>query len=548
MHIILVTRMTWRAASSSPADVTPCKGVPVDELYESILSRLAKWPGTITMQGAAPWGQLRGVRRLVLRRGDAPALWAQVERIGGELHAPAPHQVLLGGEMGVSVRRLPRFGIPGFSHTTVTVGLPLPAALTADEFRFVLAAEYARAAGVHHRVDADREGARVAGSGAGAAALCRREVASRFLHDVFWPSVTRTIGENPHAPADVFRRLLREAPDAVLHPDAARWLAEGAAARAEPRDPHRPLAERLAALGAGPALPATPARSSAAEAFLGEHAPSLADRLGRRWADTMEYNWRQQHDRHRQMAQRLAALQPRGHEPPRGAAEARERLLLTVQVHGAAAAMPLMHEFAAAGHDDAEVRLVLGRTLLEEGDEAGLRHLERAMQLDPGTTGPACAAAAAFLHARGRRAGTQAFRRRARAHQEIVERNAGERDERSLSRRDRFLPHGLGEAEVRALSTHLSGSDDVRRGLLVRKEVTVFPERPCYVLLVETVAREWWRGQGYVRAQQVFSSLGVSGDLLILEVGVDDGGWLEKAIAQVPGAEIFYREAPAGAH
>lgn len=383
----------------------------------------------------ALWVQIPAPRGMVLGRTEAPALWAEIERVRRELRAPAPHQVLISEELNASVQQVPRLGIFGFYRTYITIGLPLAASLTADEFRSVLAHEYGHVAGQHGRFgvwvyrvqvtwtqllaeleerrsitvvvfrafvrwyapfleaytavlrraqefEADRDAARVAGAAAGATGLCRLGIASRYLDEVFWPSVTRSVGERPQAPPDVFRRLLSEVPDAAAHPDAPRWLEDHAARVTEPWDSHPSLADRLAALGTTPALPAAQARPSGAEAFFGERAAPLADRLGRRWADAVQFNWRKQHDEHLQMAQRLSSLEARVDEQPLPAAEARERILLTVQLHGATVAMPLMRDFVDAGQDDPGVHFMLGRELLQQDDEAGLRHLERAMELD----------------------------------------------------------------------------------------------------------------------------------------------------------------------
>jgi Zn-dependent protease with chaperone function len=552
----------------------------------------------------AMWIQINPPRGLVLKRTEAPALWAEIERIRKELGAPAPHQVLISDEMNASVQQVPRLGLLGFYRTYLTIGLPLAASLTPDEFRALLAHEYGHVAGKHgrlgvwiyrvqqtwtevlselndqrhpalivfrafvrwyapyyeaytavlrraHEFDADRDAARVAGSGAAASLLCRLGVASRFESDEFWPVVLRGIEERPQAPADVFRRLLDEAPAAAGHPSAPAWLAQRVALETAPWDSHPSLADRLAALGAAPELPAGPARPSGAEAFFGEHAAPLADRLSRRWADTMQYNWRQMHDEHLERTRRLAALEAQHAEQPLPPPQARERILLTMQVHGATVAMPLMRDFLDAEQDDAGVHYLLGQSLLNDGDEAGLRHLERAMTLDRMTTESACEMAAGFLHARGRGGEADAFARRAREHGEVLDRASAERAPERLSPRDRFLPHGLTDQDAQALRTFLSTVRGLKRALLARKQVEQFPETPCFVLVVVPV----WR-PGEVEdapnpsdglAERLFNSLTMPGTLMVATVVDRSGRRLEKAIEEVPGAELYSRAGAARA-
>jgi Zn-dependent protease with chaperone function len=557
----------------------------------------------IGIVGEALWIHIPAPRGLVLGRNEAPALWAEIERIRGELRAPAPHQVLISDEMNASVAQVPRLGILGFHRTYITVGLPLAASLTADEFRAVLAHEYGHVAGQHgrsglriHRAfvtwsqlletlqerqsasvavfrafvrwyapflaaysavlrrqqefEADQDAARVAGASATASLLCRLGVATRFMHEAFWPSVFKEVGTRPQAPADVLRRYLDQGPGAVRHPDAARWLQADAAEATEPWDSHPSLADRLGAMGAAPRLPEGAAEPSGAEAFFGEHAAVLADRLGRRWADTMQFNWRKEHDEHVALAQRLAALEARGGEQPLNPAEVRERIQLTVQLHGATVAMPLMRDFVEAGQDDPGVHFMLGRELLGQDDDTGLRHLERAMDLDRSATAAACAAAAEYLNARGRPDEAEAFHRRGCAYVDAVERARAERDPRNLNFRDTFLPHGLGEAETQALATHLSTVRGLKRALLVRKQVSILPETPCWILAVEPVWKPGEVDGGHNPSAQlgdrVQRSITLPGTLIVVEV-VEKGYALEKVMADVPGAEVFTRATPARA-
>jgi hypothetical protein len=220
-----------------------------------------------------------------------------------------------------------------------------------------------------------------------------------------------------------------------------------------------------------------------------------------------------------------------------------------VELHGTTVAMPLMREFLDAGQDDASVHFLFGHSLVDQGDEAGLRHLERAMEMDPGTTVAACQVAAHFLEARGRPEEAEAFVQRGQAFIGVVEQMHAERDAGTLSHKDRFLPHGLDEADAQALATFLSTVRGLERALLVRKEVTLRPEVPCYVIGVEPVWREGEldgaNNPSEGLAERVGKSVQLPGTLLV--VTVQKGWGLEKAIEQVPGAELYSRAAPARA-
>ena len=535
---------------------------------------------------------------IAVTRAEAPALWAEIDRVRKAMRGPAPHQLLIDGEFNASVAQVPRLGVLGFYRTYLTIGLPLAACLTPDELRAVLAHEYGHVSGKHgrlgvwiyrvqatwaavledlqherhwtaglfrgflrwyapyfeaytavlrraHEFDADREAARVAGAGVAAAALCRVETAAAYLASAFWPEVFAKVPEGPTAPAGVYRRLLAEGHGAARHADAERWLRDAAARRTEPWDTHPSLSERLASLGATPALPAGPARPSAAAAFLGTKAESLADRLSRKWADTAQFSWRRKHNEHLQRSERLTALEARAGTGPLPAQEVRERILLTVQVHGETVAMPLMRDFVAAGGDDATVHFLLGHTLLARGDAAGLPHLERAMEMDIDAVPRCCALAAEFLKNAGRAPEAGAFRRRSESHTAALERAAAERDPDKVTAGDRFLPHGLGDEHARALAAGLARVGGVKRALLVRKQVAALPQRPAFVLAIE-VQRMRYPGQDADHwnqtAQIAAAGMTVPGTLTVIRL---TRGGLERALGKVPGAELYRRAAPA---
>jgi hypothetical protein len=212
-------------------------------------------------------------------------------------------------------------------------------------------------------------------------------------------------------------------------------------------------------------------------------------------------------------------------------------------------AMPLMRDFLDAGRDDPSVHFLLGCELLAENDEGGLRHLQRAMELDPDVTPDACAAAAEFLHARGRTGDAEAFVHRARTHAETEGRARAERDVRNLRHNDRFLPHGLSDAQAQALSTHLASVRGLKRALLVRKEVAILPQTPCYVLGVEPVWTpeevEGGNNPSDQLAERVCNSVSLPGTLLVATL--QEGWGLQQALARVPGAELYRRGGRVGA-
>lgn len=125
-----------------------------------------------------------------------------------------------------------------------------------------------------------------------------------------------------------------------------------------------------------------------------------------------------------------------------------------------------------------------------------------------------------------------------------------ERDARNLSHKDFFLPHGLTVEQAQGLSTHLSTVRGLKRALLVRKQVTVLPDTPCWVLAVEPVWKpgevEGGHNPSDKLAERVLGSVSLPGTLIVATLGGESRA-LEKAIVQVPGAELFSRAGAARA-
>lgn len=237
-----------------------------------------------------------------LLRNEAPKLFAMIDGLSSQLKAPAVHYVLLTDEFNASIVQMPRFGLLGRPTNYLVVGLPLMQALSAEQFRAVLAHEIAHLSGNHGRfsswvyrvrqtwitvlenVDdpargggfvfwrflrwyapffsaysfvlarsneyvADRSAAEAVGARALADALVATRIKASFVNDHFWPNIfNQAICEKnpPRAPhAAMFHAL----PKVPYGHDAERWFEEALAERTTFADTHPSLTSRLSALG-----------------------------------------------------------------------------------------------------------------------------------------------------------------------------------------------------------------------------------------------------------------------------------------------------------
>jgi hypothetical protein len=92
-------------------------------------------------------------------------------------------------------------------------------------------------------------------------------------------------------------------------------------------------------------------------------------------------------------------------------------------------------------------------------------------------------------------------------------------------------PRPLSAARAgRSRRADLSAAGEAIRALLVRKEVTVFPEMPCFLLLVEAAGTAWDLERSYLRTQHVFTLLGLPANSLIVGHTEGGDGWKRRSL------------------
>ena len=244
----------------------------------------------------------------------------------------------------------------GWRKDTLRVGLPRLQVLTAEEFR----------------------------EGTGEVAI---KVWGRFLEERLWPAVYAHADELPSPdPVDPFEMLpemLAKASEDCRHELLRLALAENP--------------------GLEPRIPEPPERS-AAEELLGKAFPGLKARLAEMWRFEIAGWWNERYQYATAARKRLAQLEDEG-------GETWERAQLTEELEGAEAALPFYRSLVEQDLDDAPASFALGRALLARGDEAGLVHLDRAMEIVPEAAEPAGEHAFRFLIRTGREAEAEHYAR-----------------------------------------------------------------------------------------------------------------------------------------
>jgi Zn-dependent protease with chaperone function len=238
-----------------------------------------------------------------LRRDEAPLLFAEIDALRIAAKAPVPHRVILTQELNASVTQVPRLGILGWHRNYLSIGLPLLAALTPDQFRAVVAHEFGHLSRAHarfgnwiyrvrgmwmqiqtaihqrrsrlgsllvnkfvdwyepyfraysfvlarrHEVEADETSASVLGAHVAAMALAAVTLRARYKDDVVWPSIIALAADAATPPRAAFSSYVERMPAKLPLPLASDWLAAALRVESGVDDAHPALADRLRLLG-----------------------------------------------------------------------------------------------------------------------------------------------------------------------------------------------------------------------------------------------------------------------------------------------------------
>ena len=552
----------------------------------------------------ALWVRIPTPEGLELRREDAPRLFEMVEEISSALQAPQPQHILLTDDFNASIVQVPRLGLLGWQQNYLVLGLPLMQALTPEQFRAVITHELGHLSGNHGRFfawiyrvrmtwiqllerfhqenrwgsgvferflnwyapffnaysfvlaraqeyEADANARQLAGAQNLAEALINLEVKGKFLADNFWPGIYKEANQQAEPPPATFARMFSALRETVAADDAKRWLVQALRVKTNYEDTHPSLKDRLSALGYLPAggpgselqlthLPAG-VETTAAQHLLASGFEKFTAQLNLAWKEKASSAWRERNEYVREAQQKLRELEEKAQRQPLTAEETLNRALLTAELNGSEAAIPLLRNVLAAQPEDPSANFLLGRMLLEQTDATGISYIEAAMQREPESVLPGCELIYWYLIQQGQEEEAERYRQRAEQHYDLLELAQQERS--GVSIRDQFQPHGLPAETVENLSKQLSYYPNIGGAYLVRKAVAYLPEQPFYVLGIVPYSR-WYEFRSAKEdvslVNQLAAELQIPGQAYIIILG-RDFKWLKRVLRKIEGAVIYRR-------
>jgi len=486
----------------------------------------------------AMWVRILPPAGIPIVRKDFPLLFRVLDNMRARLKGPKIHAVLLTDEFNAAVSQVPRLGVFGWPKNYLILGLPLMQGVSPHQLKAVLAHEYGHLSGAHgkfsawiyrirrtwyqlmekfdekeqwgqgifqkffdwyapyfgaysfvlarvNEYEADQCSADLTNPRLAADALTAVYLKGESLQKDFWPALYRRAEQNEFPVASMYVEMgkhLREGRPTLKMSDL---LTQVMQEETGSDDTHPCLRDRLAALGQAPQLPGS-LSETAADVLLKEKKEGFVQQLSQEWSVRVQEGWEKRHQYVTTSLARLKELDGRQQQENFTAEEAYDFAKLSEEFCRDVNPIGPYRVVVKLQEDHVSAHYALGRLLLEQGHEEGVRHLERAMTLDPQATLDGCREVYHFFKERARPEEAEQYKRRFEARVDFEEQVEAERG--SLLVGDTYVSHDADPRVVDSLNEQLRNYKHIDRAYLVRKQTTL-SDAPLYVLGIQ---RPWF--------------------------------------------------------
>ncbi|MEH2178184.1 M48 family metalloprotease [Nostoc sp.] len=487
---------------------------------------------------------------LPLQSKDVPNLYSLINEISSKLQAPRFHHILLTNDFNAWVIQIPRLGLLGWQQNYLIVGLPLMLALPPEQFRAVLAHELGHLSGNHSRFsgwiyrqretwyrilkglqqsghdlsllifqlfliwyipffnaysfvlarmdeyEADRCAVDLTGEQNTAKALINLEVKARFLERYFWSSIYKQV-ETEIEPPKMTYMDMRQALSQRLNQEITNtYLIEALTEKTNNTDTHPCLTDRLKALGYIPNIQQKAAifsaiEISAAQELLGDKLEKMIEYFSQNWQEKVATPWRQKYAEYQKSIDTLKDLNNKLQKQQLTLEEASQRALLTLELEGEDAVIPLLKEIIHRDAHHASANYLLGQIFLKKQDATGIEYIEKAIEQDLNLIIKGYQIICYFLKNQGKNNEAKSYQQRAENYSKLILKAQQERS--NLKKDDKFEPHNISDIEVKKLCQQLSHYPQIITAYLVKKKLQFFPEKPLYIIAVKR-GFSFWEG------------------------------------------------------
>ena len=490
------------------------------------------WVVAVLLLTRTFWMTLPAPGGLRLRRAQVPQLFALLHNSGEAVGVGRLRRVTVTGAFEIYIHRQPRLGGLLPPSDTLVIGLPVMQALSVYQLRVLLLRELASLACQRRQVgstwvnwqgqvwqqleplsflfdgmlhwyrpllsrhmqvmmrreeyDADAIAARITTPTILGHVLLLDQMLKRYRH-ICYQKLLRQAERQPHPPKDGLSHWLDDTVTAPPTEVQERWWHE----LLSTDDSHSylpSLPSRLTQLGADN-LFLQPFQfgnvtERAADQLLGPCHGQLAQELNRLWHMGIAEDWAKRYD-YVQMVQRIEG---KILEAPLTAEEVWQLAKWHLNEDDFQHGRQLLEQCLRLAPNHGPANFTLGKLLLLEGSTQGIQYLEQAMTLDAQWTEPACKLLQRFCNEREDPDQATDYVARLKQHRQQLEKA---KRERSRLHGKPFCPCPLPVKDRQQIRQQLTRFPNIERAYLVQKQVEVFPQQPCHMLVVVRQTR-WY--------------------------------------------------------
>ena len=473
-----------------------------------------------------------------LTRDEVPELFVLLDDLREKVADASFDEVLVDGDFNACVVQVPRLGIFGWYRSYLVLGLPLMQALSPDEFRAVLAHEFAHLSNrdgdsgnwlYRTRVSwektinslaeqgtggsfalipffnwfwprfnahafvlsrlfeyrADAAAASFAGKTAASHALQRVEVAGRRMSKDVWAPIFRRVNHEPEAPADVFASIGVSLASPLEEGRHREWLSKSFLRPTDRSDTHPALKDLLRAFDGlpdaisegGEPEPLPHLEETSAKRFLGEVEVRCIAELDKKWHEGMAEIWKARHEEVIELRKKLGA-----EEEATTPEKAWEWAMATMDMEGTEAAMPWIGKVLTMNPKHSGARYVEATHLLEQGDARGVGLLETLMVEDESFAAQSLDALRGYYMMIGQSEKLDEIDRKGDDLDEFYAK--AEKERQQISPKDILRPHELSEAMLELCRESFTKEKEVSQVHIALKETQHMKTVPMYAVAI----------------------------------------------------------------
>ncbi len=223
---------------------------------------------------------------------------------------------------------------------------------------------------------------------------------------------------------------------------------------------------------------------NAGEFFMKSYYSVILSEFDKQWIEEFSSDWKNQFEYSQNSSKRLQNLQNKYDKNLQSDNELWELAQLTEEVKSKEDSIPYYLHYLEINNDDPDASFALGRIYLSKNDPKGVSFLETTMKLDRFFTASCCQLCHGFFLTQDNKKLAEYYLIRHENALDDIENAVNEREK--IHHKDKFILPMISEKQMRQLKSIANEISGIKCAWVCRKKVKNFPEEKCYIILYST--------------------------------------------------------------